>query len=239
MPKGGLTVNRVGERPIEVGRVCVVVWGEQDYRKLVIITDLIDRNRVQVDGVGGLLSNITRQSYPIRRLQTTKFQLNIPKDIHPKILTARVQKARITALWRKSEAGRRHETQRRRASLNDFGRWKLYYVKGQFKKAVASELLKLRAAALKSRVAAEGKAEVAEKITPQSLAKRDRQRAKVNPVLRRVVGKFNRKLTSKVSKRNMKLHRRTMAHKKYFRSPTQRAARRERVKAAVAKRAAA
>lgn len=239
MPKGGLTVNRVGERPIQVGRVCVVIWGEQDYRKLVIITDLIDRNRVQVDGVSGQLSNIKRQSYPIRRLQTTKFLLNIPKDLHPKVLTARVQKAGIIRAWRKSEAGRRHETQRRRAALTDFGRWKLYYVKGQFKKAVASELLNLRAEALKSRVAAEGKADVAAKITPKSLAKRDRIRAKVNPTLRRVVGKFNRKLSSKVSKRNMKLHRRTMAHKKYYRSPAQRAARRERVKAAVAKRAAA
>jgi len=231
-------VNRVGERPIQVGRVCVVIWGEKDYRKLVIITDLIDRNRVQVDGVNGALSTIKRQSYPIRRLQTTKFLLNIPKDLHPKILSERVQKSRVLSLWRKSDAGRRHETQRRRASLNDFGRWKLHFIKGQFKKAVASELLKLRAEALKSRVAAEGKADVAAKITPMSLAKRDRRRARVNPVLRRVVGKFNRKLSSKVAARELKLHRRTMAHKKYYRSPAQRAARRERVKAAAAKRSA-
>merc|ERR1712244_134636 len=61
-------------------------------------------------------------------------------------VAAMVDESDFLAEYNKSSMGRRNACIRKREQLNDFGRFKLFYVKGQFKKAVSKELLKLRAA---------------------------------------------------------------------------------------------
>ena len=92
--------------------------------------------------------------------------------------------------YKKSSMGRRNECIKRKQELNDFGRFKLYYYKGQFKKKVASELLELRAAQ--------------KDIEVKELLKQKRNRRNTHPALRRVVGKFRKKLTARVSKKAQK-----------------------------------
>jgi len=132
-----ITLQRdpVEDRCIEVGRICVIVFGKH-YRRLVIIVDMIDKNRVLVDGANGILSRIKRISMPIRWLQTTKFRLlNLPRDSTRDQLKNVLTKANVVDAWRKSITGHRHECIKRKERLNDFGRWKLYFIKGQFKKS--------------------------------------------------------------------------------------------------------
>merc|ERR1712129_510206 len=78
--------------------------------------------------------------------------------------------------------------------LNDFGRFKLHYIKGQFKKKVARELMILRAAQ--------------KKIDVKVLYAQKRKRQHTHPVLRRVVGSFRKTLKSRIHKKEMATKRR-------------------------------
>merc|ERR1719245_253232 len=102
-------------------------------------------------------------------------------------VAAMVDESDFSAQYSKSSMGRRNACIRKREQLNDFGRFKLFYVKGQFKKAVSKELLKLRAAQ--------------KQIDVKTLIAQKRRRLDTHPVLRRVVGKFKKKLSSRVAKK--------------------------------------
>merc|ERR1712233_106613 len=85
--------------------------------------------------------------------------------------------------------GRRNTCIKKKEKLNDFGRFKLYYIKGQFKKAVSRELMKLRADQ--------------KKIDVKELIQQKRNRKNAHPVLRRVVGKFKKKLRARIEKKQI------------------------------------
>eukprot|EP01084_Bolivina_argentea_P142540 250398_1 len=194
-----LNVDNVDNRLVEAGRICQIVWGTH-YRKLVCIVDFIDRTRVLVDGAKGKLSNIKRISLPLRWLQVTKFRLNLERNASTEELCKQVDETDVVEQYKKSAMGRRNECIKRREALTDFGRFKLHFVKGQFKKAVAKELLKLRAEQ--------------KKITVKELQKQKRNRANTHPVLRRVVGRFRKKLKSRIEKKQLARKKRLRRHSK-------------------------
>jgi len=198
-----LHTDRVEDRCIEVGRICVIVFGRH-YRRLVIIVDMIDKNRVLVDGLNGVLSRVQRISMPIRWLETTKFRLlNLPRDTTKDQLKGLITKTNVVNEWRNSTTGRRHECIKRKERLNDFGRWKLYFVKGQFKKAVQKEVVRLRAEQ--------------KKITPKEYVKQKAERLQTHPTLRRVVGTFRSKLATNVFKKQKFRKQRGKRIAKYYR----------------------
>lgn len=61
------------------------------------------------------------------------------------------------------------------------------YIKGQFKKAVARELINLRAKE--------------KNMKPEELLRKDRKRLSVHPTVRRTVGKFRRKLRERTAEK--------------------------------------
>ncbi|ETO30720.1 60S ribosomal protein L14 [Reticulomyxa filosa] len=205
-----LIVDKKNERYIQAGRICLIVYGT-DYQKLVCIVDFIDRNRVLVDGAKGKLSSVKRSSYPIRRLQATKYRLPVARDVSPEALVKAVEDSKIKEIWESSATGRRHLCMRRVEQLNDFGRFKLYFVKGQFKKAVAKELLKLRAAEESTRKK--------KTVTVAQLRERESARLKIHPTLRRVVGGFKRKLEAKVALKQGRRRSRLFRQAKNFGKP--------------------
>eukprot|EP01084_Bolivina_argentea_P138361 243603_1 len=131
-----LFVDNADNRLIEPGRICLIVWGV-NYRKLVCVVDFIDRNRVLVDGGKGKLSNIKRVSLPMRWLQVTKFRLSVKRGALSNEVSEMTEKSNVIDQYNKSSMGRRNLCIKKKEKLNDFGRFKLYYIKGQFKKAVS------------------------------------------------------------------------------------------------------
>jgi len=188
MGKQALSVDNVDNRMIEPGRICQIVWGS-NYRKLVCIVDFIDSNRVLVDGAFGKLSNIRRVSMPMRWIQVTKFRINIERSASSSTVAKVVEETDVVNEYNKSAMGRRNLCIQKKEKLNDFGRFKLYYIKGQFKKAVSKELMKLRAEQ--------------KKIEVKELYKQKTKRKNTHPVLRRVVGKFRKKLMARVEKKQI------------------------------------
>jgi len=184
----GLIVDNVDNRMVEPGRICLIVWGLH-YRKLVCIVDFIDRSRVLVDGGNGKLSNIKRISLPLRWLQVTKFRLNLDRGASSNEVATTTEESDVLNEYKKSAMGRRNTCIKKKEKLNDFGRFKLYYIKGQFKKAVSRELMKLRADQ--------------KKINVKELIQQKRNRQNTHPVLRRVVGKFRKKLRARIEKKQI------------------------------------
>merc|ERR1712154_426428 len=142
------------------------------YRKLVCIVDFIDRSRVLVDGGNGKLSNIKRISLPLRWLQVTKFRLNLDRGASSNEVATTTEESDVLNEYKKSAMGRRNTC-----------------IKGQFKKAVSRELMKLRADQ--------------KKINVKELIQQKRNRQNTHPVLRRVVGKFRKKLRARIEKKQI------------------------------------
>merc|ERR1712087_451693 len=195
--RAALTVDPDYERMVEPGRIAQIIWG-RDYRKLVCIVNFIDRNRVLVDGGEGKLSDMKRLSMPIRWLQMTKFRIRVARAASSSEVSAMLDESGFAEACAKSSRGRRNECIRKREQLNDFGRFKLYLIKQQFRSAVKNELLRLRAAQ--------------KKMPLKRFVKQ--QRRDTHPVLRRVVGKFQRKLSVRLDKKMKARKKRLRRHMK-------------------------
>jgi len=208
MSQENLIIDAKNERYIQAGRICMVIYGKH-YRKLVCVVDFIDRNRVLVDGAKGKLSTIKRSSYPIRRLQCTKFRLPVLRDVSQEDLVKAVEVSNVKDSWGKSAPGRRASCVRRLNKLNDFTRFKLYFIKGEFKRRVAKELLTLRAQK-------ESADKTKKPITPAELRKREQVRLHIHPTLRRVTGAFKRKLENKVAVKQRRRKARLLKQGKNF-----------------------
>lgn len=134
--------------------------------------------------------------------------MNVKRDVSWSDLKAIAIETNVVELWGKTCAGRRNLCIKKKEALNDFGRFKLYFIKGKFKKRVAREMLILRAAQLTEK--SKGKKQV----TVSQLRSLKRRRLNTHPVLRRVVGRFHRKLKSRVLKKQQERKRRLKRHSK-------------------------
>jgi len=195
------------DRMVEPGRICMIIWGKKDYRKLVCIVDFIDATQVLVDGGNGSLSNFGRKSLGMRRLQVTEFRIPLEPGSSSKQVAKAVKEFEVLKHWAQSKMGRRNKAILRKQELDDFGRFKLFVIKMEFHRQVASELYKLRAAA-------SGK-------TVQQLRDREMARKSVHSTVARTNGRFRRVLAAtrrtkdaRAKKRLTRMHYRIKAIRK-------------------------
>ncbi|MFQ6620840.1 hypothetical protein Gotur_002102, partial [Gossypium turneri] len=111
------------KRYVEIGRVALVNYGK-DYGKLVVIVDVVDQNRALVDA-----PDMVRGQMNFKRLTLTDITIDIPRVPKKKTLIEAMEKADVKNKWESSSWGRKLIVQKRRASLNDFDRFKLMLAK--------------------------------------------------------------------------------------------------------------
>ncbi|XP_073057060.1 large ribosomal subunit protein eL14z-like [Primulina eburnea] len=133
------------QRYVEIGRVALVNYGK-DYGKLVVIVDVIDQNRALVDS-----PDMVRSQMNFKRLSLTDIKIDIKRVPKKKTLIAAMEGrcvvsflADVKGKWEKSSWGRKLIVQKRRASLNDFDRFKLMLAKIKRAGVVRQELAKLK-----------------------------------------------------------------------------------------------
>ncbi|KAL1546605.1 60S ribosomal protein L14B [Salvia divinorum] len=126
------------KRYAEIGRVALVNYGE-DYGKLVVIVDVVDQNRALVDS-----PDMVRSQMNFKRLSLTDIKIDIKRVPKKKALVAAMEAADVKGKWEKSSWGRKLIVQKRRASLNDFDRFKLMLAKIKKAGIVRQELAKLK-----------------------------------------------------------------------------------------------
>ncbi|RZC93100.1 hypothetical protein C5167_041880 [Papaver somniferum] len=111
------------KRYVEIGRVALVNYGE-DYGKLVVIVDVIDQNRALVDA-----PDMVRSQMNFKRLSLTDIKIDIGRVPNKKALLAAMEAADVKKKWESSSWGRKLIVQKKRASLNDFERFKVMLAK--------------------------------------------------------------------------------------------------------------
>lgn len=126
------------KRHVEIGRVALINYGKE-YGKLVVIVDVVDQNRALVDA-----PDMVRMQMNFKRLSLTDIKIDIKRIPQKKTLVAAMQEADVQGKWDKSSWGRKLIVQKRRASLNDFDRFKLMLAKIKRSGLIRQELAKLK-----------------------------------------------------------------------------------------------
>ncbi|KAK8966958.1 hypothetical protein KSP40_PGU021394 [Platanthera guangdongensis] len=132
------------QRYVEIGRVALVNYGK-DYGKLVVIVDVIDQNRALIDA-----PDMVRGQINFKRLSLTDFKIDIPRIPKKSKLIAALDAADVKNKWEKSSWGRKLIVQKKRASLNDFDRFKVMLAKIKRGHSIRRELSQLKKSASKS-----------------------------------------------------------------------------------------
>ncbi|KAF5752401.1 60S ribosomal protein L14-1 [Tripterygium wilfordii] len=126
------------KRYVEIGRVALVNYGK-DYGRLVVIVDVLDQNRALVDA-----PDMVRTQVNFKRLSLTDIKIEINRVPKKKNLIDAMEKADVKSKWENSSWGRKLIVQKRRASLNDFDRFKIMLAKIKRSGLVKQELAKLK-----------------------------------------------------------------------------------------------
>ncbi|XP_017759890.1 PREDICTED: 60S ribosomal protein L14-like [Eufriesea mexicana] len=109
------------QRFVESGRIAYVSDGV--YKgKLVAIVDIIDQNRVLVDGPA---SNVPRCEMRLNELHLTKFRIRFPYTGSTCVVRKAWEAANINNLWKQTMWAGKVEAKKKRLELSDFDRFKL------------------------------------------------------------------------------------------------------------------
>ncbi|XP_058068690.1 large ribosomal subunit protein eL14y-like [Magnolia sinica] len=123
---------------VEIRRVALVNCGK-DYEKLVVIVNLIDQNQALVDA-----PDMVRGQMNFKRLSLTNIKIDILRIPKKKSLVATMEAAGVKNKWENSLWGQKLIVQKRRASVNDFDRFKVMLAKIKRGGAIRQELAQLR-----------------------------------------------------------------------------------------------
>ncbi|ODM95004.1 60S ribosomal protein L14 [Orchesella cincta] len=106
---------------VETGRVAFIAEG-RDEGKLCAIVNIIDSNRVLVDGP---CTGVPRQEMSIKRLHLTNFSMKFPWTASTRVVRKTWTVDKIDDKWKASRWAQRVESRRKRANLTDFERFQL------------------------------------------------------------------------------------------------------------------
>ena len=106
---------------VEAGRVAYINYGE-DYGKMVVIVNMVDINRVQVDG----LTNFPRVLYPLKRLQLTKLRVpNVLRGCRTGTLTKLAATYKLDEQWAAQSAAKKMSRFASRTQTTDLDRFRI------------------------------------------------------------------------------------------------------------------
>lgn len=107
----------------EVGRVCIVNYGE-DAGKLCVILDFVDSTRALVDGPKSI-TGVARGTIPFRRLSCTSLYMKILKSSRTRKVEEAFKKNNIAAKFAKLPWGRKLARNKLRRNLTDYDRFQV------------------------------------------------------------------------------------------------------------------
>ena len=125
-------------RFVEVGRVALVNYGPET-GKLCTIIDVVDQTRVLIDGPTKL-TGVSRQIITLKRLSLTDIKVKIGLNARQKSLEKAWTKGDVLAKWEATSWAKKLAAKKKRASLNDFGRFKAAAAKRKRNAAVKAKV---------------------------------------------------------------------------------------------------
>merc|ERR1711981_1084142 len=92
-----------------------------DFGKMVVIADIVDMNRVLVDGMG----NFPRVIMPLKRLTLTRLRLPILRGARTGTLKKAAATFELDKKWAETRACQKLDRAKARAATTDFDRFKI------------------------------------------------------------------------------------------------------------------
>merc|ERR1711907_834128 len=135
----GPSDKMVFTRFVEVGRVVLINRGP-DAGKLAVIVDVIDPNRVLVDGPS---SGVARKPVNFKSLSLTDFKIDIRVGQKTGRIAKAYNEADINGKWEATAWAKKLAQRKKRASLTDFERFVVKVNRQKRARAINSELKKL------------------------------------------------------------------------------------------------
>merc|ERR1719359_1243855 len=118
---------------MQVGRVVFINQGPCT-EKLAVVVDIIDENRILVDGP---TTGVERQVMPTKRIMLTKFRINkVLRNQKVSALKKNIEAYGLEKKWNATGFATKLNNQRKRASLSDFDRHKAMVLRRRLAKTV-------------------------------------------------------------------------------------------------------
>ncbi|XGW22695.1 hypothetical protein V3C99_005142 [Haemonchus contortus] len=133
----------VFKRLVQIGRVVFIAKGK-DAGKIATIVDVVDGNRVLIDGPS---TGVIRCVRNLKDLQLTKFVVNVRVGQRTKKVKEAFDGAKVDQLFKQTTWAKKMAQKKIRAKLTDFERFKLMKAKQMRNRHVRIELAKLKKAA--------------------------------------------------------------------------------------------
>jgi large subunit ribosomal protein L14e len=128
-----------------IGRVVYINYGPLS-GKLAVCTDIVNGNKVVVDGPG---LGVDKQVISVKRLSLTKFKLGgYTKGAKRGELQKQIEEFNVQEKFDNCGIGKRISKQKKRAQLSDFDRFKVMVLKRQVGNKVRAHVNKNRKAVL-------------------------------------------------------------------------------------------
>jgi len=128
-------------RYVQIGRIAVVSYGT-DYGKLCTIVDVIDHNRVLIDGPE-TITGIRRQQYNLKRLALTGLRVKIPKGCRLGLLAKAFKDNKILDKWKKTSWAKKINARHSKDNSTDFQRFVVMLAKGKKNRVVTKTVKQL------------------------------------------------------------------------------------------------
>ncbi|XP_055690572.1 60S ribosomal protein L14 [Lutzomyia longipalpis] len=128
------------KRFVETGRVAKCSHGPLK-GKLVAIVDVIDPNRVLIDGP---CTGVKRQAYRLNNLHLTKFVLKFPFTSPTRVIRKAWLAADVNAKWAETCWAKKAKAQEKRSNLNDYDRFKLRVAKRSRNRMLTVQFRKMK-----------------------------------------------------------------------------------------------
>ena len=125
------------QRFMEVGRVVLVNYGP-DAGQLATVIDVVDQNKCLIDG-----PQTGRQVISFTRIALTDLTVKIQRNARPKTLAKAWEEAGTLAAWEKSSWAKKLIAKKKRASLNDFDRFKVMVARKQKREIIEKKMKEL------------------------------------------------------------------------------------------------
>merc|ERR1719198_2750718 len=114
-------------RFVEIGRVCLITYGP-DSGKLATIVNVIDNNRVLVDGPLAL-TGVHRHAINLKRVQLTDIVIPAKLNASSKTLKALWESEGVQAAWDATTQAKKRKARAARAASTDFERFQIQIAK--------------------------------------------------------------------------------------------------------------
>ncbi|KAL6729715.1 hypothetical protein Aduo_000747 [Ancylostoma duodenale] len=133
----------VFKRLVQIGRVVFIAKGK-DAGKIATVVDVVDGNRVLIDGPS---TGVVRCVRNLKDLQLTKFVVKVRVGQRTKGVKEAFDGAKINEQFKKTQWAKKIAQKAVRAKLTDYERFKLMKAKQMRNRLVRVEFAKLRKAA--------------------------------------------------------------------------------------------